>query len=138
MNTPSYYNIYPQTNWSILIILLLLSACQTLKPTTPIKSEYVEKMDASENELIWIYHLAGVLCETTYYTSTEEAVTTLDSLEVRVYDSFQFEIPSCTSCGCPSSKRFAANIRRYDLSRAIAMGWHFLEDDSVIEKNKRQ
>ncbi len=137
MNNSSNYNMYLKTSWGILIILLLFSACQTLRTVNPSEPGHVEKMNASENELIWIYHLAAVLCETTYYTITEEAVSDLDSLEVRVYDSFQFDIPSCSSCGCPSGKRFAANIRRYDLNRAMGIGWHFLEDESVIEKYKR-
>jgi len=138
MNTLPNDKLYPQASWSMLIVVLLLSACQTLRPITPGEHEHIEKMDASENELIWIYHLAGVLCETTYYSNTEEAVNALDSVEIQVYDSFQFEIPSCASCGCPTSERFAANIRRYDLDRTKAMGWHFLGDESVIENNKRQ
>lgn len=138
MNKPSDYNRYAHSSWGILIILLLFSACQTMRPVIPAEPGHVEKMDASQNELVWVYHLAGVLCETTFYTSTEEALNDLDSLEVHVYDSFQFDIPSCASCGCPSSKRFAANIRHFDLNRAMSIGWHFLEDDSVIEENKRQ
>jgi hypothetical protein len=129
--------MYAHTRWGIVIVLLLSAACQTLRPVHPAESGHVEKMDASQNELVWIYHLAGVLCENTFYTSTDEAVNDLDSLEVHVYDSFQFDVPSCSTCGCPSSKRFAANIRRYDLKQAIDIGWHFLEDDSVITEHKR-
>lgn len=119
----------------VFLITFLLSGCQSMQRVDRSNTEYVESMKASETELIWIYHLAGIQCEESYYNSTTEAINDLKSHEIEVFDSFKFSVMVAAVCGNASAERFAAQIRRADLDQAQSLEWQFLEDESIIKNH---
>jgi hypothetical protein len=53
---------------------------------------------------------------------------------VNVIDSLAFSTNTCWACGCPTSERFAAKIKRYDLDKALGLGWTEIINEDIIRK----
>ena len=119
----------------ILFVAALFVGCQSLQRVDRSDTEYVESMRASETELVWVHHPAGIQCEETYYNNITEAVDDMRSHDIEVFDSFKFSVMVATVCGNLSSDRYATQIRWVDLDRARREGWQFLKDESVIKNN---
>ncbi len=74
-------------------------------------------------ETVWVMIPMGIQCEDSQFATLADAVTSLRSAGIIVYQSSVENMMVCQSCSCPTSEHYRAEIAVDYLKTAVNLGW---------------